>query len=308
LRLRRGLPISSVRHMTQTGIDLFLLGSKGEAVLKQILDKHGTEAISAVTAARDAGVDDDRFDGIRAIAEVAKVPFFVRDPSDRAARAAIAVGWRWLIKRDYVPLIVLHDSLLPKYRGFNSLVSCLINREPQIGVTALIANIEYDRGPVLAQRTVQIEHPMRIADAIACLLPLYADIASEIVANLQNGTAMTGQPQEEADATYSLWRDQEDYQICWDWDAERIHRFILAVGSPYAGARCTVNGRAARIIDAKIVEDVRVENRTPGKVIFLNDGIPTIVCGQGLLRVLQAKYEGDQSPVVPLKRLRSRFG
>ena len=37
-------------------------------------------------------------------------------------------------------LIVFHDSLLPKYRGFAPLVSQLINGEEYLGVTAIFTN------------------------------------------------------------------------------------------------------------------------------------------------------------------------
>jgi methionyl-tRNA formyltransferase len=293
--------------MTKPGIDLFLLGAKGEAVLRHVLEMHGPQPISAVIAARDAGVDDDCFDEIRQLAETAGVPFSSRGKADGVGRAAIAVGWRWLIKKDYAPLVVLHDALLPRYRGFNPLVSCLLNQEPEIGVTALIASAEYDRGPILAQCSVPITHPLKIAEAIARILPLYAQIAAEIVSGLHNGTIAAGTPQVEADATYSLWRDEEDYLIDWHGHAKTIHRLIWAVGSPYAGAKCLINGRTARITDAEVVDDVRIENRAPGKVIFLSEGIPTVVCGQGLLRILQAIYDDDRTSVLPLGQFRSRF-
>jgi methionyl-tRNA formyltransferase len=39
---------------------------------------------------------------------------------------SIAIGWRWLIKVDS-KLIVFHDSILHRLRGFNPLVTSLIN-------------------------------------------------------------------------------------------------------------------------------------------------------------------------------------
>jgi methionyl-tRNA formyltransferase len=49
----------------------------------------------------------------------------------------IAISWRWMLKVSN--LIVIHDSLLPKYRGFSPLVNMLINGEDTLGVTVLFA-------------------------------------------------------------------------------------------------------------------------------------------------------------------------
>jgi methionyl-tRNA formyltransferase len=299
--------------MAHHKVDLFLLGQKAEAVLTRILDDHGPDPIASVIAARDHSIADDRFAEIEALAKSASLPFYSRSESAAAgsegtATSAMAVGWRWLIKRDYKPLIVLHDSLLPKYRGFNPLVSCLLNKEPEIGVTALIAVSDYDRGPILAQRAVKIMHPMRLADAIDRIMPLYAGIASQIVSDLSGDSLGTGTIQDESQASYSLWRDEDDYCIDWRWDADYIQRFIWALGQPYAGSKTLLGDRWVRIMDADVVEDVKIENRIPGKIIFMKDGIPTIVCGAGLLRVTVASYDDTKENALPLKQFRLRFG
>ena len=49
----------------------------------------------------------------------------------------IAIGWRRLISGIEGRLIVLRDSLLPKYRGFAPTVAQLLAGESEIGVTAL---------------------------------------------------------------------------------------------------------------------------------------------------------------------------
>jgi methionyl-tRNA formyltransferase len=55
------------------------------------------------------------------------------------------------------------------------------------------------------------------------------------------------------------------------------------------------------------VEDVVVENRTPGKVIFVQEGLPVVVCGQGLVKILAARWVGSGRSILPLAQFRSRF-
>jgi methionyl-tRNA formyltransferase len=54
----------------------------------------------------------------------------------------------------------MHDSLLPKYRGFAPLPNALINGEREVGVTALFASEEYDMGDIVCQRRLAVEYPM----------------------------------------------------------------------------------------------------------------------------------------------------
>jgi methionyl-tRNA formyltransferase len=59
-----------------------------------------------------------------------------------------------------VPLVVFHDSILPQYRGFNPLVSALINGDSRVGVTAMGTD-EFDKGDIIGQRTIAINIPSK---------------------------------------------------------------------------------------------------------------------------------------------------
>jgi len=64
-----------------------------------------------------------------------------------------------------------------------------------------------------------------------------------------------------------------------------------------------------RVLDVTVEEDVRIANRTPGKVICVRGGKPTVVCGSGLLRIDAMVLDGTpDTSALPLRRFRSRFG
>jgi methionyl-tRNA formyltransferase len=116
-------------------------------------------------------------------------------------------------------------------------------------------------------------------------------------------------PQDEAAASYSLWRDAADYDMDWSDSAERLRDFVYAVGPPYAGARTRLDGVPARVWDVTVEPDAVIANRVPGKVIFLRDGRPTVVCGSGLLRIDAMSLDDDSgSSCLPLARFRVRLG
>ncbi|MMZ71732.1 hypothetical protein D1872_352860 [compost metagenome] len=56
-----------------------------------------------------------------------------------------------------------------------------------------------------------------------------------------------------------------------------------------------------------VVDDVKIEIRTPGKIIFFEDGFPIVVCGKGLLKILSIRDDKSQKELLPLKKFRVRF-
>jgi len=92
-------------------------------------------------------------------------------------------------------------------------------------------------------------------------------------------------PQNETEVTYWLWRDEEDYRIDWSSDAAQIQRFIDSVGNPYKGASAFMGEHTVRILDAVVEPDIQIEVRQSGKIVFMREGSPIVVCGRGLLRV-----------------------
>lgn len=287
------------------------MGEKGYSVLKSLIQNKYTPNIEKVIIGEDKNVVNDFSNEIREMCKenkLAQVNRKVSNTNDLKAKLWIAISWRWIIETvDSVVLVVFHESLLPKYRGFAPLVNQLINGEKKIGVTALIASEEFDRGPILFQDEVSISYPLKIQEAIEIVSPIYAKLACELVNSYIKEYGLEGSEQNEAEATYSLWRDQEDYRINWDLSSKKIKRFIDAVGFPYFGAVSKLNGEEIIIKEANVVEDVTIENRTPGKLLFMKNNKPIIVCGTGLLEISEAIYTHNNKSILPMKKYRSRF-
>ena len=102
-----------------------------------------------------------------------------------------------------------------------------------------------------------------------------------------------------------MWRDIEDYIIDWSKSSDYIKRFIDAVGYPYKGAFTTCNSSKYYIKESFIVDDVIIENRTPGKVLFKKENMFYIVCGVGLLCVQNFFNEDGQK--ININNFRIRF-
>lgn len=289
-------------------VGFYLVGKKGYKVLSEFIRERGAAVTSFVVASRDAGVICDYYDEIKNLCEFNSVPFFDRVELDSMllpeVKVRFCIGWRWLIS-DTNRLVVFHDSPLPRYRGFAPLVNMLINGEKVLSVTGLFAEAEYDKGRILGAIDVPITYPIKIAEAIERIIPAYQELVSVVYDLVISGSQ--GTAQEETVATYSLWRDSQDYVIDWKKSSQEISRFCDSVGDPYLGARAYVDGKEIVIQEVEPVDDVVVESRSDhvGKIIFMNDGLPTVVCGSGLLRIRKAMLAVNGAPLS--FKFRSKF-
>jgi len=286
------------------------MNSKGFYVLKNFIDKFGSSSVAYVVSSEDKNIQKDFFDEIKELATKEKIKFFNRFENVASIEKEFsgykfAIGWRWPIK-DERDLIVFHDSLLPKYRGFAPLVNCLVNNENRGGVTALFATSEYDKGDIIAQKSFEINYPIKISEAIDKIEPLYFELVDEIFTEIQNGEQLNATKQDESKASYSLWLDSEDYFIDWSWSADKIKRFVDAVGYPYDNAKAYLNDEIVKFLDVEIVEDVVVEHRERhiGKVIFIKEGIPVVVCSDGMIGLKEIRDKNDNEMFI---NFRSRF-
>jgi methionyl-tRNA formyltransferase len=280
---------------------------KGYRVLEHIVQHLDTSVIVQVVSARDKNLAHDYYDEIVALCQEVGIRCVNRlEVQQAVAPLALAISWRWLINEPNSTLIVMHDSLLPRYRGFAPLVNCLINGESEIGVTALYADQEFDRGNILAQSRRHVTYPFTIAAAIKLVLECYIELVEKLWQSLSSAELPVAVPQDDASATYSLWRDDEDYQLDWQLDASRLRRTVDALGWPYRGASITVDGKLLRVLQAEELPDVVIENRTPGKVLFSDAKGPVIVCGSGLLRLVDVVTEQGEL-ALPLPRFRARL-
>jgi methionyl-tRNA formyltransferase len=288
-------------------VTVFAMTEKGHTVLKSILPNYKNN-VEIVIGSRDTQIQKDFYSEIKSLCEYHSTKFIdKKEFISINTKYALAISWRWMINTDDKVLIVFHDSLLPRYRGFNPLVSALINSEQKIGVTALLATSEYDKGDIITQSLTQIEYPIKIQAAITKILKNYQETCLYVMEKIINNEHFILIPQDEEKATYSLWRDDEDYRINWNHSSIKLKRLIDAVSYPYKGASTILNSNLVRILEAEIVKDVVIENRTPGKVIFVEDDHPIVVCGEGLLKIIEMIDDQTKTSLIPVKNFRIRF-
>lgn len=293
--------------MVESTVALYLLSAKGLAVLESLSESEYRKHIAYVVVGRDPAVIDDHSEEIVQLAKFSGIPVFERlNKNIPPSKFSICAGWRWLLD-EISKTIVLHDSLLPKYRGFAPLVTALVNGDEKIGVTAILSEATYDTGPILAQIEIPVPETIKIQTAIEKISDAYAKISLEVMAAIVSDQ-LEGIKQNEAEATYSLWLDDDDYWINWQKDAYAIQRFVNAVGHPYKGARTNIGNLTYVVKEVQVVPDVTICNRAPGKVIFRDAlGMPTVVCGTGLIKIKELIEVESGESALPLGKFRTKF-
>lgn len=289
-------------------VTLFLMSKKGYNVLKDLIEAGYASLVSAVVVSHDYNMADDFYDEIFSICKENRLIVYDRNDGYTIESAyCIAISWRWLIPIDEnIKLIVLHDSILPKYRGYSPLVNMLLNRERYLGVTAFFAKDHYDNGDIVTQRTIEVHYPIKILEAINLISRLYSEIVLYLLSIIRSQGQIKSIPQNEEEATYSLWRDSDDYRVDWNSSSHDISHFVYCVGYPFQCASSLLNKELVRIADCELYKDLKIENRCPGKVLFIEDGYPIVVCGSGLIKIKELKDEKGHS-LLPFKKIRSRF-
>ena len=101
-----------------SGATLYAMSEKGFAVVRRFIGAWPGLLRSVVTS-RDAGVERDYADEILEACRKNGIPCQERAQANSVPHAAtiIAVSWRWLIEGLSSTVVVMHDSLLPRYRG-----------------------------------------------------------------------------------------------------------------------------------------------------------------------------------------------
>jgi methionyl-tRNA formyltransferase len=202
------------------------------------------------------------------------------------------LGWRTLIPMEVLESaphggVAVHDSLLPRLRGFAPSNWGLILGHTQLGATLFQLTNSVDAGDIYFQEAIAPEPAetyesiqSRIADVSVRLFDQFLDAG-------QAGTLVARQ-QNHADATFTCARSPADGEIDWNMSSQSISRLVRALAPPAPPAFTYFHGSQLHIIEAHHVEEPQnYEGRIPGRVIDRNTTTDTVdvLCGQGILRI-----------------------
>jgi methionyl-tRNA formyltransferase len=148
---------------------------------------------------------------------------------------------------EQVPMVNLHFSLLPRWRGAAPLEWAILAGDDETGVCLMKVEAGLDTGPVYARRIVPIASDLDLA---ALRAQLVEEGSALLVEALAGGVARLPAPVPQVgDATVAHKLTPEDFEIRWDQEARQIHR-VVRLGRAWT----TFRGRRLGILRAIPVE------------------------------------------------------
>jgi methionyl-tRNA formyltransferase len=187
----------------------------------------------------------------------------------------------------------VHDSLLPKYRGFAPLNWAILNGERETGVSLFRLCGGVDEGPIVAQQAVEIGETESAPDVYERVCKATVDVVLETHRRASLGAVAELQQCHE-DASYTCSRTPSDGLINWAGSTRAIFNQIRALTAPYPGAFTYYQNHKLFLWKAEIVENPpRYVGRVPGRVVRLDpqSGAVDVLTGDGILRVAQVSYD-----------------
>ncbi|WP_437874558.1 methionyl-tRNA formyltransferase [Sorangium sp. So ce513] len=184
----------------------------------------------------------------------------------------------------------LHASILPRYRGAAPITWAIVGGEAETGVSLMQMDEGMDTGPVHAIRRIPIG-PDTTADELAVELgALAARVVRDDLRRAVDGElALT--PQDHAAATHAPLLKKEDGRIRWDRGARQVHDHIRGMTS-WPGAFTTVEGKALKVLAARVESEAATGEAPPGTVVMASRGVVIVACGAGAIQILRAQAEG----------------
>jgi methionyl-tRNA formyltransferase len=284
---------------------LFLGSRRGLAVLNKFIALKAK--ICGIVCLIEDPHEDQYHPKVTMIANEHNIPLFYSNETKSSDYAdvirktnpdiAFAIGWRYLITKEAYSIppkgtLIIHDSLLPTYRGFAPMNWAIINGETSTGVTLFHIAEGVDCGPIVDQLTTHITLEDTAKTVDEKIITLYENLIVNNLAKLTAGTAVAT-PQNEAHATYTCKRTPEDGEINWQQSALQIYNLIRGLTHPFPGAYTTLRGERVLIWSAALpkVTDKYVGN-VPGRIIGKRNGVIEVLTGEGVLCLSRLQFNG----------------
>jgi methionyl-tRNA formyltransferase len=199
----------------------------------------------------------------------------VDDLLDLGVDRGVVVAFGQIIKPHVlaaIPMVNLHFSLLPRWRGAAPVERALLAGDAVTGVCLMALEEGLDTGPVYERREVPIGSAATADDLRETLV----DVGTEmLVAAMRDGLPVPV-PQL-GDPTYAEKLRAEEYRIDWASPPEVVHRLVRL-----GGAYTTFRGKRLRVVSAEPVQEP-----TPADPVARSCGelVGDVVCGLRLRRV-----------------------
>ncbi len=178
-----------------------------------------------------------------------------------------------------------HASLMPEYRGKHPVFWTLRNGEKFAGLTVHAMDPGIDTGDIIYQVRIRTRRDDTVADLYDRIMDKSVDLVGQLIADAERDS-IPRKPQPENTGSYFSSTTEDDYQLDWTWDAEKIKRFITITPG-----KCFImlGGQKVYLFNAK--KEAGVTTSTPGTLLEIRNSSAAVATGSGILSISLIKIE-----------------
>lgn len=172
------------------------------------------------------------------------------DLTGLGAEFAVVVAFGRIIPTavlDQLPMVNVHFSLLPRWRGAAPVERAILAGDPETGVCLMKIEEGLDTGDVYVARVVPLDDEITLSELRARLV----DVASDLVVDmLTDGLAGLPEPEpQHGVATVADKISKEDLHLAWAQSAVQLHRVVRL-----EHAWTTFRGKRLNVLEAAVAE------------------------------------------------------
>ena len=194
----------------------------------------------------------------------------------------VVVAYGHIISQDalqVLPMINIHYSLLPRWRGAAPVERALLAGDEQTGVCIMQVVEQLDAGDILQSATTQISQ----TDTTATLRARLGEMANPLLIDVLSNGATTATPQS-GDVVVAAKITPVDLEIDWSKPAVVVDRQVRV-----GGAFTFFNGKRFKIHSLKVSAEIFISES--GNMVVVNDRV-LVACGQGVVELVEVQPEG----------------
>ncbi len=185
-----------------------------------------------------------------------------------------------------LPMVNIHFSLLPRWRGAAPVERAILAGDPTTGVCLMEVAPELDAGAIYARREVPIGDTDTLAEVQANLVAAgSALLVAELTTGLRPPIAQQGEP------TYAAKLDASDHRLSFERSAVELHR-VIRLGRAW----CCFRGKRLKVLAADLAPSGIAGSGTSegyeAAVGRLRDG--AVATSDGWLHLVEVQPEGKR--------------
>ncbi|HEX2891187.1 methionyl-tRNA formyltransferase [Vineibacter terrae] len=214
--------------------------------------------------------------------------------------AGVVVSYGHILPKSFLeaPLLGclnIHGSLLPRWRGAAPIQRALLAGDAETGVTIIRMDEGLDTGPMLLAESVPIRADTTAGSLHDGLAVLGARLIVSALDGLVAGTLQAvAQPAD--GVTYAHKLQREEGALDWRRPAAELERQVRAF-DPWPGTYFDAPAPGGGMERIKLLgAALALAGGAPGTVSVARDGVPTVACGVGGMRLLRLQRPG-KAPV-----------